>query len=66
MIDKKVYIIKDILEYKIVGIVDIGSPSIYVDRVNFTDIIYNNVDSDQISFVTDDDTDETSDYQYFM
>ncbi|MDO4996107.1 MAG: ABC transporter ATP-binding protein/permease [Bacilli bacterium] len=62
----RVATITNLSDFKIVGISNLESPSIYVDRVNFTDIIYNNVDSDQISFVTDDDTDETSDYQYFM
>ena len=41
MLDKKVYIIKDILEYKIVGIVDIGSPSIYVDNSELINIVSN-------------------------
>lgn len=58
--------ITNLSDFKIVGISDLESPSIYVDRVNFTDIIYNNVSDEQISFITDDDTDETSDYQYFM
>lgn len=42
MLDTYVYVIKDILEYKIVGIVDMESPSIYVDNQEFINIIDNN------------------------
>lgn len=41
MIDKSVYVLKDILEYKIVGIVDMGSPSIYTYNSEFINIIDN-------------------------
>lgn len=41
MLDKTVYILKDILEYKIVGIVDMGSPSIYADNTQLLKIICN-------------------------
>lgn len=41
MIDVSVYVLKDILEYKIVGIVDMGSPSIYVDDSELYKIIDN-------------------------
>ena len=41
ILDSYVYLIEDILEYKIVGIVDMGSPSIYVDNSEFINIISN-------------------------
>ena len=41
ILDSYVYLIEDILEYKIVGIVDMGSPSIYVDNSEFINIIGN-------------------------
>jgi len=43
MLDIDVYLIKDVLEYKIVGIVDMDSPSIYVDNNEMIDIIDNSV-----------------------
>lgn len=41
MIDVSVYVLKDILEYRIVGVVDCGSPSIYVDDSELYKIIDN-------------------------
>lgn len=58
--------ITNLNDFKIVGISDLESPSIYTSRNNFIDIVYNNVDSGSISISTDYQTDETSEYQYFM
>ena len=41
MIDSKVFLASEILEYKIVGVVDLGSPSIYVSRDEMINIISN-------------------------
>ena len=41
MLDTYVYVIDNILEYKIVGIVDMGSPSIYTYNSEFINIIDN-------------------------
>ena len=41
MIDSKVSLASEILEYKIVGVVDLGSPSIYVSRDEMINIISN-------------------------
>ena len=41
MIDVSVYVLKEILEYRIVGVVDCGSPSIYVDDSELYKIIDN-------------------------
>jgi len=41
MLDTTVYVLDDVLEYKIVGIVDMDSPSIYVDNSEFINIISN-------------------------
>lgn len=41
MIDSKVSLASGILEYKIVGVVDLGSPSIYVSRDEMINIISN-------------------------
>lgn len=45
MLDTTVYVVKDLLEYKIVGIVDMGSPSIYTDKNEFINIIDNSSSS---------------------
>ena len=45
MLGTSVYLIKDILEYEIVGIVDMQSPSIYVDNSEFINIISNSGNS---------------------
>lgn len=58
--------ITNLNDFKIVGISDLESPSIYTSRNNFIDIVYNNVDSGSISISTDYQTDETSEYQYYM
>ena len=58
--------ITNLNDFKIVGICDLESPSIYTDKNNFIDIVYNNVDSGSISISTDYQTDETSEYQYYM
>lgn len=50
MLDRVVYLIKGTLEYKIVGIVSMGSPSIYVDNSQFIDILSNNQKSDNNYF----------------
>ena len=50
MVDRVVYLIKGTLEYKIVGIVSMGSPSIYVDNSQFIDILSNNQKSDNNYF----------------
>ena len=41
MLDVNVYVIDNVLEYKIVGIVDMGSPSIYTEEEEFINIIDN-------------------------
>lgn len=46
MINVNVYVLKDNLEYKIVGIVDMDSPSIYVDNSEFINIISNSGNGD--------------------
>jgi len=59
MLDTDVYVIDNILEYKIVGIVDMGSPSIYTYNSEFINIIsnsssdYYHMDEDTSSSVYD-------------
>lgn len=67
MIDVFVYVLKDILEYRIVGVVDCGSPSIYVDENELYKIIENS--SSQTDYGYDEDVSmvNTSDlYDYSM
>lgn len=58
--------ITNLNDFVIVGITDLESPSIYTYQSNFINILYNNVDSNEISFLTDYDYDNTSEYQYYM
>lgn len=62
----RVVTITNLNDFKIVGISDLESPSIYTSPNNFINIVYNNVEGDDISFTTDYDYDNTSEYQYFM
>ena len=62
----RIVTITNLNDFKIVGISNLESPSIYVDKNNFIDIVYNNVDSGSISISSDYQTDETSEYQYYM
>ena len=45
MLDKYVSVIDDVLEYKIVGIVDMGSPSIYVNDSELFNIVSNSINN---------------------
>lgn len=63
MIDTYVYVVDDILEYKIVGIVDMESPSIYTYNSEFINIINNSRSSN--SMITDSDN-TNSVYDYSM
>ena len=63
MIDTYVYVVDDILEYKIVGIVDMDSPSIYTYNSEFINIINNSGSSN--GMITDSDN-TNSVYDYSM
>jgi len=61
ILDTYVYLIEGILEYKIVGIVDIGSPSIYVDEREFINIIDNSSNNNYgYGYMEDVDTSDNS------
>lgn len=64
MLDTYVYVIDDILEYKIVGIVDMGSPSIYTYNSEFINIIDNSKSSNRE--MVDDTANTNSIYDYSM
>lgn len=64
MIDTYVYVIDDILEYKIVGIVDMESPSIYVYNSEFINII-NNSRSSNGMIADKDNTSSVYDYSMY-
>ena len=66
MLDTYVYVIENVLEYKIVGIVDMGSPSIYTDEVEFINILSNNSNDDyDYGYMEDVDTGNNV-YDYSM
>lgn len=64
MIDTYVYVVDDILEYKIVGIVDMESPSIYVYNSEFINII-NNSRSSNGMIADKDNTSSVYDYSMY-
>lgn len=65
MLDTYVYVIDNILEYKIVGIVDMNSPSIYTYNSEFINII-NNSKSSSYGEIVDDTVSTNSIYDYLM
>ena len=56
-------IITNVPNFKIVGITDLESPSIYADQSKFINILYNNVNEDHYDYIGDYEEDYTSDYQ---
>ena len=67
MIDTLVYVIDDVLEYKIVGIVDLGSPSIYTDNSEFINIIDNSSSDSSYGYVMEEEVmEDNSVYDYSL
>lgn len=64
MLDQYVYIIEDILEYKIVGIVDMGSPSIYVDNNEIFNILSNSNNDNKDYFMDTESVSTSMIYDY--
>ena len=60
MLDVSLYVGDKLLEYKIVGIVDMNSPSIYVDNSEFINIISNSGNN------YEEDMDNTNLYDYSL
>ncbi len=56
-------IITNVPNFKIVGITDLESPSIYADESKFINILYNNVNENNYDYTGDYEEDYTSDYQ---
>ncbi len=56
-------IITNVPNFKIVGITDLESPSIYADESKFINILYNNVNENHYDYTGDYEEDYTSDYQ---
>ena len=56
-------IITNVPNFKIVGITDLESPSIYTDQSKFINILYNNVNEDYYDYTGSYEEDYTSDYQ---
>ncbi|MBR6949760.1 MAG: ABC transporter ATP-binding protein/permease [Bacilli bacterium] len=56
-------IITNVPNFKIVGITDLESPSIYADESKFINILYNNVNEDHYDYTGSYEEDYTSDYQ---
>ncbi len=68
MLDTKVYLGNHLLEYKIVGVVDMESPSIYANQSEFIKIIDNsgNEENSQFGYITSkDDSGGVYDYELY-
>ena len=65
MLDTYVYVIDDMLEYKIVGIVDMDSPSIYTYNSEFINIIDNSSSSNDMMSLDKDNTNSIYDYSMY-
>ena len=63
MLDTYVYVIDGVLEYRIVGIASLNSPSIYVDNSQFLNIIDNSVSND---YSADEETTGDGVYDYSL
>ena len=64
LLDKKLYLGEHLLEYKVVGITDLESPSIYADEAEFINIIDNSGSSDDMYFYTSSSNDSGAVYDY--
>ena len=56
-------IITNVPNFKIVGISDLESPSIYVEESKFINLLYNNLNEDYYDYTGDYEEDYTSEYQ---